>query len=184
VDTESAERSATGDDHASDEGPVVQSRSPMGTPSLRLSALLNQRRIRIFDWPTAKEDLLKTLVDCVAAEHHGLDARRALDELHAREAQGSTFLNEGIALPHARLAGLTDPEVAIALTRGGVSDVPTDRPIEIVFLLLTPATDAQEHLQLLGTAARLFRDSSLRRKLAKAVEPAEVLRLVADAERG
>jgi len=170
-------------DQTGEHGPDHGGRAAGGTaPSRHLSEALSEQRIRIFEWPMAKEDVLRTLVGCIAAERRDLAVAGALDQIHEREAQGSTFLNEGIALPHARLDGLTKPEIALAVTRGGISDVPTDHPIEVVFLLLTPTENAREHLQILGAAARVFRNASLRRRLAAATQPTEVRRLIADAE--
>jgi len=186
VDAENPETSSSVfvDDATEHESPTLVTAAAGAGPAGGLSAMLSQRRVRIFDWPTAKEDLLRTLVDCIAVDRPQLDQAKALAQLHEREAQGSTFLNEGIALPHARVDGIATAEMAIALTQGGVSDVPTDRPIEVVFLLLTPHGNAQEHLQWIGAAARLFRDPSLRKRLALAGSPADVLRLIADRERG
>jgi mannitol/fructose-specific phosphotransferase system IIA component (Ntr-type) len=64
-----------------------------------------------------------------------------------------------------------------------VSDVATDRPTEIVFRLRTPTDNAQEHLQLIGAAASTLRRATMRRRLAAATRPAEVLPILAEHER-
>jgi hypothetical protein len=72
--------------------------------------------------------------------------------------------------------GLTGPEVAMALTHAGIIDVVSERPIEVVFLLLEPAAgDARPHLQLLTTAVKIFQDMSLRRLLAQESRPDGVI---------
>ncbi len=71
-----------------------------------------------------------------------------------REEQGSTFFNEGVAFPHVRVNGLTKPVVALGLTRQGVSDLSTEKPIEIVFLILSPAQTPDTQVQVLGLASR------------------------------
>ena len=70
-----------------------------------------------------------------------------------REKQGSTFFNEAVAFPHARLDMIAAPIIGIGITKQGVTDVRTDKPIECVFLILTPSRDAQSHVQILGLAA-------------------------------
>ena len=97
-----------------------------------------------------------------------------------RAAQGSTFLNEGVALPHARIEGLAAPLVALGLTRGGVLDAPTEKPIEAVFLMLSPAAQATNHLQLLAAAGRPLQNRDLRKHLRAAETPAEAAGILAD----
>ena len=46
------------------------------------------------------------------------------------------------------------PQVALGLTHGGVLDAPTDKPVEVVFLLLSPTTGSNVHLQLLAKVGR------------------------------
>ena len=65
-----------------------------------------------------------------------------IGKLREREKSGSTFLNEGVALPHARVERLDQPQIAVGLTHGGVMDSPAEAPIEVVFMLLTPAEGA------------------------------------------
>jgi mannitol/fructose-specific phosphotransferase system IIA component (Ntr-type) len=136
-----------------------------------LADLLTPARIRVWDDPIAKHDLLRKLIESIDGALAPVDTRQALEALEARENQGSTFLNEGVALPHARIPGLTVPQVALAVTHAGVLDAPTDNPIEVVFLLLTPVESAAQHLRLLATAGRAFQDRTLRRDLARATTP-------------
>jgi mannitol/fructose-specific phosphotransferase system IIA component (Ntr-type) len=91
-----------------------------------------------------------------------------LARLGEREQQGSTFLNEGVALPHARLPGLTTPRVAVGLTHAGVLDAPTERPVEVVVLMLSPESGPASHLQLLAVAGRALQRRELRARLRTA----------------
>jgi mannitol/fructose-specific phosphotransferase system IIA component (Ntr-type) len=52
-----------------------------------------------------------------------------------------------------------------------VIDVVTERPIELVFGLLSPEDQPHEHLKLLAAAARAFQDRNLRRALTAAKSP-------------
>jgi len=112
-----------------------------------------------------------------------LSADAIVDRLFEREKAGSTFLNEGVALPHARVEGLAEAQVALGLTKAGVLDSPTDRPIEAVFMLLSPAEGANAHLQLLAKAGRLLQSRELRRRLVNAQTPVQALDEVRDWER-
>jgi len=145
----------------------------------------------------AKDAHLRRLDAAAAAGEAGpggapeLDAEGVLRGLELRERDGSTFLDEGVALPHVRVVGLVEPRVALGVPRAGVIDGQAGRggrdgrgsqPIEAVFLLLIPETRPEIGLQLLATAARLFRDDRFRAGLAAAKTAGEVVELVAGAE--
>jgi mannitol/fructose-specific phosphotransferase system IIA component (Ntr-type) len=100
-------------------------------------------------------------------EHLREDALKAVRE---REAQGSTFFNEGVAFPHARIAGLEKPLVALGLTRGGVPDIAVEKPVEYVFLSLSPLEKPEIQVQLLALAARTLQNRHLSRTLQAAVD--------------
>ncbi len=92
-----------------------------------------------------------------------------------REEQGSTFFNEGVAFPHARINGLTAPVVALGLTRKGVSDVLTEKPIEIVFLILSPTQTPNIQIEVLGLTSRAAQNRQLLQNLKFAQTPEEVM---------
>jgi two-component system sensor histidine kinase KdpD len=147
-----------------------------------LTRLLTVDRVLIWDDPVTRNDVRRSLVDAVAATTPGLSAPRILQKLAEREALGSTFLNEGVALPHARLEELDAPQVALGLTHAGVLDVATEKPIEAIFLLLSPATGASVHLQLLSRFGRALQDRGLRRALAAAESPEAAVAAIQDFE--
>jgi two-component system sensor histidine kinase KdpD len=147
-----------------------------------LSRLLSPERIVIWDDPVSKADICDRLVAAIGSNVPSLKKNVVLQKLAEREDQGSTFLNEGVALPHARIDGLESPQIAIGLSHAGVLDAPTQRPIEAVFLLLSPSTGANVHLQLLARAGRALQSRDLRRLLNLAESPTEVLHAIEDFE--
>ncbi len=75
-----------------------------------------------------------------AAARLGLGAEAILAPLVRREDLGSTGVGEGVALPHARLEGVTRPFGLLARLRDPVDyDAVDDRPVDLVCLLLLPA---------------------------------------------
>ena len=55
---------------------------------------------------TSKRHLLLSLAQRVAAPY-GVEERDVLEALQSREQEGSTGAGDGVAIPHAKLAGLT-----------------------------------------------------------------------------
>ena len=136
---------------------------------------MDRRRIVTWEVPVSKQQVLERLVAAVAGASPEVSTQGALEGLMARERQGSMYLNEGVALPHARVAGVTRSQVALGLTHAGVLDAPAENPTEVVLLLLSSPEDARVHLQLLGAAARTLQSQDLRRGLSRAGSPEEAL---------
>ncbi|MCE5281107.1 MAG: PTS sugar transporter subunit IIA [Deltaproteobacteria bacterium] len=142
------------------------------TESGSLGSLLEEGGIILWKEPVDQNTALERLVRAACPDDRTEEALRLVRD---REAQGSTFFNEGVAFPHARMAGLTKPMVALGLTRGGIPDVAVDRPVEYVFLSLTPREYPEIQVQLLALAARTFQNRQLCRSLREAGEAREVL---------
>jgi nitrogen PTS system EIIA component len=100
---------------------------------------------------------------------HGLDPRRTLEALNERERLGSTGVGEGVAIPHARVDGISRPVGGFArLMEPADFDAIDERPCDLVFMLLAPIDAGAEHLKALARASRLFRQESIRAALRKA----------------
>ncbi len=148
----------------------------------RVGDLVTARRIVIWNQPVPKELVLRTLVDAAAAGGLAGDPAPILRNVLEREEQGSTFFNEGVAFPHARLESLTGAVVAIGLTHAGISDVSAGKPIEIVFLILTPFSDPAIQVKLLGLLSRAARNRDLMRRMQAGRSPEEVLSAILEWE--
>ena len=146
-----------------------------------LGGLIAPQRIMIWRQAPAKLEIIRGLVRLASAEH-GIAADDILAAVLARENQGSTFFNEAVAFPHARIEGIAAPVIALGITKQGVADVHTDKPIECVFLILTPASDANAHVQILGLAAEAARNRHLVQMLAAAQSPDEAMAMIKDCE--
>jgi two-component system sensor histidine kinase KdpD len=155
--------------------PVVEPSIPVFPGAPALSGFLSAERIVIWDRPVEKDAVLRTLAEAAVAGSGEVDLNAVLTNIAKREEQGSTFLNEGVALPHARIEGLRNPVVAIGLTRKGVSDVSTEKPIESVFLILSPAEAPEVQIQILGLVSRASRNRLLLRDLEACRTPEEVV---------
>jgi two-component system sensor histidine kinase KdpD len=162
--------------------PAAKSKAGEAKTAGTLSKLLSPERILIWDDPVSRQDLRTQLAKAITSNTPGLNEQTIVAKLAEREALGSTFLNEGVALPHARIDGLDSPQVALGLTHAGVLDVPTERPIEAVFLLLSPTTGANVHLQLLAKVGRALQSRDLRKALAHAKTPVAALEAIEDFE--
>ena len=86
------------------------------------------------------------------AELTGWRRRTLVNTALDREAQDSTYLGYGLAIPHARVFGLTQPAVYLARSTSGVDW--QGCPARLVFLIVVPEECPEWHLQLLSRIVR------------------------------
>jgi len=105
-------------------------------------------------------------VAAIAAKQTGLDARQVFETLLQRERLGSTGLGQGIAIPHGKMAGLTQLHTVFArLSQPIEFDSVDDQPVDLIFLLLAPESAGADHLKALARISRLLRDPAIVAKL-------------------
>src|SRR6516225_6535277 len=128
---------------------------PNGTP-MNITDLISPQHAIVDLRAADKPQLLRELARR-AAPVLGLPADQISDALLKREALGSTGTGGGIAIPHARLAGVM-------------------RPVDIVCLLLLPTNSQREQLNALACAARALRDSDALGNFRRAGDDGELYR--------
>ena len=102
----------------------------------------------------------------VAARSFGLQSERVLHALAEREAQGSTGVGQGVAVPHAQLEGLTGLRAVFVRLEAPVEfDAVDGKPVDLLFALFAPPGDSAGHLRALARVSRLLRRADLRQQL-------------------
>lgn len=97
-------------------------------------------------------------------------AQKALGKrLADREAIGSTGLGNMVAVPHVKSEEVSRPVLVLARCKKGLEWQAIDgRPVHIVFLLVSPTEQPENHLQVLRWIAGLARNADFRRFLLDA----------------
>jgi len=114
-------------------------------------------------------------------ERHGMVAAEVVESLTARENLGSTGLGQGVAIPHARVKGLSEAVAAFVRPKNPIEfDSPDGRPVDSCFVLLVPAQATEKHLRILADVAEMLSNTGFREKLAEAKSEEEVHRLFAE----
>jgi len=147
---------------------------------MQISAILKPGAVRVVAHLTSKKRLFQDLGD-LAAGVHGIDAATAVDGLQERETLGPTGVGHGIALPHARIDGLTDVVgVFIRLERPLDFDSVDRQPVDLVFALFAPKDSGVDHLKALALVSRTMRDPSICAKLRANSDPATLYALLTE----
>jgi PTS system nitrogen regulatory IIA component len=104
-----------------------------------------------------KRSLLQQLAQ-MAAHRLGADQATILASVTEREQLGSTGLGQGVAIPHGKLEGLPRIYGLFARLAEPVDYKAIDgRPVDLVFLLLSPPDAGAEHLKALAAISRVTR---------------------------
>lgn len=127
--------------------------------------------------------VIRHLVDKLKALHPALDAEAAFEAVWDRELKFASAIGGGVLLPHARLAGLTAPLVAVGrFPKALPLPTPDSTPLRLVFLLLTPLETPVVQLKVLQRIASLLTNETLRRKIMRAKTDAALLELLRTAD--
>ena len=121
-----------------------------------------------------KTALLQRLAQQAAGELD-LKAADVATALLDREKLGSTGTGAGIAIPHARMRQVMRPIGVFARMKKPIAfDAIDEKPVDLVFLLLLPASNEARHLSVLASVARRLRDVATQARLRKADSAAKL----------
>lgn len=114
-----------------------------------------------------------------AARMTGLGEKEVVGTLMEREHQGCTGLGGGVCIPHGRFRNLAKPWALFARLEPPIDFSSADaRPVDLVFLLLSPEAADTLHLKALATLSRLLRDKTLCAALRKAKSAGQIYELL------
>ena len=108
-------------------------------------------------------------------DHHVIDAATVVKNLLEREQLGSTGLGQGVAIPHARIKGLTEPTAIFVRSKEPLEfDAPDTVPVSLFFVLLVPAKANEQHLQVLSEIVEMLADNAFRAHLKSCQKPQHI----------
>jgi PTS system nitrogen regulatory IIA component len=153
-----------------DEGP-----RPAGASARQLTQWLQPRDI-VLDVDVWDRRRALELAATRIGDSHGLGPAPILRALWRREQIGSTAIGQGVAIPHARIAGITRPLTLFMRPRIAMAfDAPDGKPVSNLLVIMVPADGATEdHLELLALVAEAFSDPAFRSRLSAASNVREV----------
>lgn len=154
-------------------GPLVQWSLGRRKKQRLVDYLSSQRHLKL-----GAGDASQAIGELVRVACQGLpvDAALVRDAVLEREAALRTGIGRGVAVPHARIAGITAPIVAVGVSSEGVDfDAPDGLPAHAVFLLLTPEQDDGVQLEILAAIAAAFRVEGLADRISRSSNYTELL---------
>lgn len=150
---------------------------------MRIRDLLNKESIDLNLEAGDKEVTINRLVELANKSGCLSDASRFNLAVLDRERKGTTALGEGVAIPHAKSAGVKKPGLAAAVIKDGVDfDSLDGKKTYLFFLIASPHQASNEHLDVLAHLSSLLIDETFRQNLINAKSVDEFLQYIDDAE--
>ncbi len=138
---------------------------------MNFSAMMHQDLIRVDFTARHKDEALRQIAS-IAAEAPVLQdvgGDVLYEKLQEREAAVSTGLGNGVAIPHARIEGLTEFVVFALLAPRGVEFAALDkRKVQVFFVVFAPADRVTEQLKVLATISRMLSQPAVKREVLQA----------------
>lgn len=109
------------------------------------------------------------------------DADAVMNAFLAREAEGSTGMMEGFAIPHAKSDAITDAAVIVFKDDSGVTgwDTMDGAPVNVAIALLIPGAQAgTTHLKILSKVAEALMDEGFRATVKGSTDAAEIAKTI------
>lgn len=126
----------------------------------------------------SKPAVLDELVDILERAGKLKDRNQFLQAIQAREASGSTGLQHGIAIPHARSDFVDEAAIALGVARDGIDFDSLDGELSRFFLLVAEPEEVDSaHLEILSTVSQYLGNADFREKLLQAHSPQQVMDL-------
>jgi diadenylate cyclase len=148
---------------------------------MELQTFLSPQRCRILNGGTMDEAVRETL-SAMFPERTERERNSIAELVFSREADASTIIAPGIAIPHAILDGDAKTEMAVAVSKTGVSWYPADEDNTIHIMVLLIGSRAA-HLEALAKIVSILRDKNVYRNLVNAGSPEEVYGILLPADR-
>lgn len=134
-------------------------------PIMEITDLITPESVILNLRATSKKQALQELAQ-KAARVTGLHERAIFDVLLEREKLGTTGVGSGVAIPHGKLAELDKLCGVFAKLEKPIDfEAIDERPVDLIFMLLAPASAGADHLKALARISRLLRDDATCEKL-------------------
>jgi PTS system fructose-specific IIC component len=150
---------------------------------MRITDLLTKDTIILELEASTKEEVIEELVNKLdeAGKLHDKEAFK--ESIFAREAQSTTGIGEGIAIPHAKTTAVKTPAVAFGRSKTGIDYASLDgKPSHLFFMIAAPEGANNTHLEVLSRLSTLLMNASFRSKIESASTAEEIVEVIREKE--
>lgn len=149
---------------------------------MRITNLLSKKAIMLNADITDKNEAIEALIEMHDKAGNISNKEKYREDILAREAESTTAVGEGIAIPHAKSGAVIKPGLAAMTVKDGIDyGAPDGKPSNMLFMIAAPQ-NGDLHLEVLSRLMTLLMDLELRKKLLAAGTKDEFLTIIDEAE--
>ena len=125
-------------------------------------------------------EAIEKIITAVPLKELPVDGRKVITQVLQREATMTTYLGQGLAIPHCRLDSIDSPVLIFARSSEGIPVQGSNDRIEMIFLLITPQSVARIQPRFLADIVGLVDSEYVTDRLKQAADPEEVIEAIRD----
>ncbi|MFQ7101766.1 MAG: fructose-specific PTS transporter subunit EIIC [Anaerovoracaceae bacterium] len=149
---------------------------------MRITNLLSKKAIMLNADIADKNEAIEALIEMHDKAGNISNKEKYREDILAREAESTTAVGEGIAIPHAKSGAVIKPGLAAMTVKDGIDyGAPDGKPSNLLFMIAAPQ-NGDLHLEVLSRLMTLLMDLELRKKLLAAGTKDEFLTIIDEAE--
>ncbi|TCI54079.1 PTS fructose transporter subunit IIA [Exiguobacterium sp. SH1S21] len=149
---------------------------------MNITDLLKKDTIQLNLRSRSKADVIEELVDVLDRAGKLSDRNGYRDAILAREAQSTTGLGEGIAIPHAKTKAVKAPAIAFGRSSGIDYEALDGQDSRLFFMIAAGEHANNEHLETLSKLSVFLMDPKFQERLYAATSEDDVIRAIEEKE--
>ncbi|MCC5893469.1 PTS fructose transporter subunit IIABC [Exiguobacterium sp.] len=149
---------------------------------MNITDLLKKDTIQLNLSSRSKADVIEELVDVLDRAGKLSDRNGYRDAILAREAQSTTGLGEGIAIPHAKTKAVKEPAIAFGRSEGIDYEALDGQDSRLFFMIAAGEHANNEHLETLSKLSVFLMDPNFQERLYAATSADDVIRAIEEKE--
>jgi len=152
---------------------------------MRLIDYITPEHVKLGLKGDTKEDVIEELVSLLVDTSDVTDADAIFEAVMSREREGSTGLEKGVAIPHAKSDAVKSLSIVVGISREGIDFASQDgRPAHLFFLMVAPTSESGPHVQAIAKIVKMIKLDKFRKKLVDAKRAQDVVDAIFRVENG
>lgn len=150
---------------------------------MRITELLSKKAIDLNVSVKSKADVIDYMTKLQEKAGNLNDREEYKKGVLAREAEGTTGIGEGIAIPHSRGPAVKKAGLAAVVIKNGVEyESMDDEPVYLAFMIAAPEGGGNVHLEALARLSTMLMDEDFKNALIQAKSVDEFMQIIDDKE--
>lgn len=147
--------------------------------TVRIQDILQKNAIISTMEAADKTELLTGMAKYLASHYDLKNQALVVQKILDREAEMSTGIGFGIAIPHARIEGIEQVYMIAARSVKGIEfDAIDEQPVHLIFMMLSPANASSQYTQILSSLSRIMSYEDIRQSLIKTDAAEDFLNII------